>query len=355
MPKGLPIDVKNNLEKCRSAAIAAVDVYNRPGPRFRTAHYIVLIVIAWTGLFHAVFYRKRIKPWYRKKGKGTNPKRDRYDRIDGDPRHWDLAECLRQYFGSDNPPERRNLEFLIGLRNKIEHRQLSELDAGLYGECQAALMNLETLISSQFGSRYALTEQLAVALQFSGLVPSEKRKAAGKLASAAAKTVKDYVETFRAGLPSSTLNSTKYSFNVYLVPKVANRKQFADAAIEFIKVDEASPEELERLEKLNVLIKEKHIPIANLGLYRPGQVVSKVQEAIPYQFTMGSHTAAWRHFKIRPQSGAAKPELTAGEFCVRDPAHSDYLYTLAWVERLSKELVDATKFQAITGALPRAK
>jgi hypothetical protein len=186
-------------------------------------------------------------------------------------------------------------------------------------------------------------------------VPSEKRKAAGKLASAAAKTVKDYVETFRAGLPSSTLNSTKYSFNVYLVPKVANRKQFADAAIEFIKVDEASPEELERLEKLNVLIKEKHIPIANLGLYRPGQVVSKVQEAIPYQFTMGSHTAAWRHFKIRPQSGAAKPELTAGEFCVRDPAHSDYLYTLAWVERLSKELVDATKFQAITGALPRAK
>ena len=55
---------------------------------------------------------------------------------------------------------------------------------------------------------------------------AEKRKAAGKLAAAAAKTIKDYVETFRAGLPSSTLNSTKYSFNVYLVPNVANRKQF---------------------------------------------------------------------------------------------------------------------------------
>jgi hypothetical protein len=259
------------------------------------------------------------------KGEGHKSKASRYDRVDGEPKHWDLAECLRQHYGSDNPPERRNLEFLIGLRNKIEHRQLPELDAGLYGECQAALINLEALISSQFGSRYALTEQLAVALQFSGLVPTEKRKAAGKLASAAAQTVRDYVEKFRTGLPSSTLNSTKYSFNVYLVPKVANRRQFADAAVEFIKVDEASPEELERLEKLNVLIKEKHIPIANLGLFRPGKVVAKVRERIPYQFTMGSHTAAWRHFKIRPQSGAATPEITIGEFCVRDPAHNDYL------------------------------
>ena len=69
MPKGLPQSVKNNIEKCRAAAIAAVDVYNRPGPRFRTAHYIILIVLAWTALFHAMFYRKYIKPWYKKKGK----------------------------------------------------------------------------------------------------------------------------------------------------------------------------------------------------------------------------------------------------------------------------------------------
>jgi hypothetical protein len=32
MPKGLPVVAKDNLEKCRSAAIAAVDAYNRPGP-----------------------------------------------------------------------------------------------------------------------------------------------------------------------------------------------------------------------------------------------------------------------------------------------------------------------------------
>ena len=267
MPKGLSSVVRDNLEKCRSAAIAAVDVYNRPGPRFRTAHFIVLIIISWTALFHAMFYKRGIKPWYQKR-KGANPRGDRYEHVGGDPKHWDLSECLRRQFGSENPPERANLDFLIGLRNKIEHRQVPELDAGLYGECQAALLNLETLVSTEFGARYALSDQLAVSLQFSGIVPAEKRKAAGKLAASAAKNVREYVEKFRAGLPSTTLNSSRYSFNMYLVPRVANRKQMADAAVEFIRVDEASAEELERLEKLNVLIKEKHIPIANLGLFR---------------------------------------------------------------------------------------
>ena len=69
MPKSLPRAARDKLEKCRAASIASVDVYNRPGPRFRTAHFIVLIVMAWTAIFHAIFYRKRRKPWYKRKGK----------------------------------------------------------------------------------------------------------------------------------------------------------------------------------------------------------------------------------------------------------------------------------------------
>ena len=63
-----------------------------------------------------MFYKKGIKPWYQKR-KGTNPRGDRYEHVGGDPKHWDLSECLRCHFGSDNPPELANLEFLIGLRN----------------------------------------------------------------------------------------------------------------------------------------------------------------------------------------------------------------------------------------------
>jgi hypothetical protein len=133
--------VKVNLHKCRSAALAAVEVYNRPGPRFRTAHYLVMITIAWNALFHAIFYNRGKRPWYRKKTSGSRTG-IRYQKIDGEPRHWDLSECIRQYWGTVNAPERHNLEFIVGLRNKIEHRDLPELDASLYGECQAALLNL---------------------------------------------------------------------------------------------------------------------------------------------------------------------------------------------------------------------
>jgi hypothetical protein len=163
------------------------------------------------------------------------------------------------------------------------------------------------------------------------------------------------VETFRGGLPATTLNSTKYSFNVFLVPKVAGKKSLAEVAVEFVKVDEASKDELERLERLNVLIKEKHIPIANLDLFKPSQVVSKVQAALHHTFTVGAHTAAWHHFGVRPASGAAKPEATLSQYCVYDSAHKDYLYTTAWVDKLIRELTSAADFQLVVGRPPIPK
>ena len=205
MPKGVPQTVKNNIEKCRLSAIAAVEVYNRPGPHFRTALYVVLIIIAWTALFHAIFYRKGRRPWYRQKP-GTTGKSIRYVKIDGDPKHWDLSECIKQHFGDKHPAERKNLEFLIRLRNKIEHRHLPALDPTLYGECQAALLNLEDTLAKEFGSRYALQTQLAVSLQFSRIMPDAKGKAMQALTSNAAKSVKDFVEKFRGKLDGSILN-----------------------------------------------------------------------------------------------------------------------------------------------------
>ena len=67
-------------------------------------------------------------PWYVESGSGTGVK---YNEIDDDPWHWDLAECVRRYYGDDNPPQRKNLEFTVALRNKIEHRDHPELDPAL--------------------------------------------------------------------------------------------------------------------------------------------------------------------------------------------------------------------------------
>ena len=344
MSRGLPRTVRDNIKKCHLAAIAAVEVYNRPGKQFRTAQYVIMITIAWTALFHALFYYKKIKPWYKENG--------RFVKLDGEPKHWDLSECLKKHYDSDDSPARKNLKFLIGLRNKIEHRNLPELDPSLYGECQAALINLEELLVEIFGEKYALTDQLAVSLQFSRMMPTEKKRAAKILASKEVKTVTNYIETFRGRLPSSVLKSIKYSFNVFLVPQVTNRISAADAAVTFIKVDEADDMEIKRLEKLNVLIKEKKIPIANLDLLKPSQVIEKVNSACKNIVSMNVHTECWRHFSVRPPTGCKKPDVCKSDYCVYDEAHKDYLYTNAWVKKITAALNNDETFKEITGRDP---
>lgn len=137
-------EVVANLHKAREAALLAVETYNRPWTAFRSAGYIVLMIVAWTALFHAIFFKKRTKPYYRRRGSR------RFERINGDYKTWELAECLRQFYRDQNPPTRKNLEFFIGLRNKIEHRFAPALDKEIFGECQAMLMNFEALLCSEF-------------------------------------------------------------------------------------------------------------------------------------------------------------------------------------------------------------
>ena len=78
MPRRMPIEADANLRKAREAALLAVETYNRPGPSFRTAGFLVLMVVAWTALFHAIFAKRKVKPYYRQK---RNPRR--FERVDG--------------------------------------------------------------------------------------------------------------------------------------------------------------------------------------------------------------------------------------------------------------------------------
>jgi len=185
------------------------------------------------------------------------------------------------------------------------------------------------------GARYALAEQLASSLQFSRLIPSEKKKAAKELAVGVAKSVKEYVETFRGGClrqPSTARSTHSTSFSC----EGCQPKGIADTAVEFIKIDEGNKDELARLEKLNVLIKESTYPLRTSILQAHA---GRGQSSGPasHKFTIGSHTAAWQYFKVRPAGAATKPEVTDSKYCVHDAAHKDYLYTEAWVDKLAKD------------------
>ncbi len=336
----------DHLAKAREACVAAVESYNKPGRAFRTRTYAILMVVAWTGLFHAIFHRRGQKPWYVESDAGS---RIKYKQIDGDPLHWDLAECVRRYYGGDNPPQRANLEFMVRLRNKIEHRDHPELDPALYGECQAMLMNFEELLTAEFGEDQAISEQLSVALQFSILRPDAQKEALRRLQSSAATDLLDFIRQFRVELPREVVESSSFSLRVFLVPKLANREQSADLAVEFVHYDFASPAEMEGMRRVAALIRDRHVPVASSGLMKPSVVVARLDECLPFRVTMHTHTRAWKAYEVRPGSDAERPQETVSRYCLYDELSRSYGYTEAWVEHLCTKLGDSEEFERVTG------
>lgn len=189
--RGLPRAVKSSLEKACDSALLAVEVYNKPAVKFKSGGYIALMVIAWTSLFHAIFFRRKQKPYYKKPN-------GRYEKREGEYRHWELAECVRQYFGSDTSnPVKKNLEFFIPLRNKIEHRSMPELDASIFGECQAMLLNFDEVLETEFGAKHRIRESLSFSLQ---LFPSAASLVAAVKKNPATKPVIDFIQAYRSSI-----------------------------------------------------------------------------------------------------------------------------------------------------------
>ena len=118
------------LEKSVKTALLAVEIYNKPTINYRTEAYIVMMNIAWTSLFHAIFANNSIN--YKYKIEDST-----------DEKFFELNKCLSVYTGPLQKEIEANLNFLTQLRDLIEHRIIPELDDDVFGECQACLYNYE--------------------------------------------------------------------------------------------------------------------------------------------------------------------------------------------------------------------
>ncbi len=335
--RGLPREVRAALTKARESALLAVETYNRPGTVFRSGGYIVLMVVAWTSLFHAIFLRKGVLPFHVRVRRGRYV---RYEKVEGESKAWELAECLRQFYLDQNPPARKNLEFFVGLRNKIEHRSMPQLDDQIFGECQALLLNFESLLSREFGDKWSLNESLAVSLQFSTITPSGKAAAIRRLQSRAYPSVPDYVQRFRNGLSQDIQESMEYSYKVFLLPKTGNHARSSDLAVEFINIASLDEKSRESYERAVTLLKTRESAVAYPGEMKPSDVVTKIRARLGYKFTVNDHTRCWKYFKVRPSAGAGDPTACKVQYCHYDVPHRDYIYTDDWVDFLISKLTD---------------
>lgn len=327
----LPEQVEELVVKARDSAILAIDIYNRPIAAFRSQGYIVMMVIAWTALFHAIYESGKIDYFYKNK--------DGSDKlIDGDKKAWELDKCLDSCGNLISDAAKENLRLFISLRNKIEHRYVPAFDLDIFGECQAMLLNFENIISEKFGSYYALNNSLSFPLQVSSVRSNAQAKVLKKVQSQHYEELKEYISTYRSSLDDCVFSDNQYSFRVFLIPQVGNHRSSSDCAVEFVQYNPEHPEEFESIKKDIALIKEKRVPVANQGKFRPQMVCDTLSKKMGIKISVALHTKAWKHYKVREAGTQATGCNT--KYCQYDEAHKDYVYTQDWIDFLFSKFSD---------------
>lgn len=284
--RGLPIQVKELLTKSRESALLAVELYNKPAVSFKTGAYISLMIIAWTALFHAYYLKKRIKPYF-KKGKRFEKIIEKVGNKEiKEYKWWDLSKCVKEYFKSNNPPERKNLEFFIPLRNMIEHRNLPELDISIFGECQSLVSNFDDFIEKEFGKSFMLSQNLSHTLQFSFIDKNILEYKKNELETKNLKQIVNFIKAYRSSLSTNIFQSDKYQYKVVLI-KVANHSGRNALPLKFVNYNDLSEEDKHKLHETGiVLTKEKEVKIPEDKLleeyrFQYEELCSKLKDKFP--------------------------------------------------------------------------
>ncbi|SPZ23603.1 Protein of uncharacterised function (DUF3644) [Providencia rettgeri] len=305
-----------NLKKAREFALLAVATYNNPFTEFKTFGFIVNIIIAYTSLFHAIFAKNGI-PYSYLNADGS-PKL-----VDGQEKAWELKTCCQEYWSGVDSAEKANLLFLIGLRNIIEHRGLPAIDLLTFGECQAAINNFENIIIKEFGEKNALMINLALAMQLTRATQQSQIDAIKQFQTENFNVIKNFMDDYKNELSDDIVESQQYRLRALLVPLVGKNAKQSDLAIEFINVNNLSPDELEKYESGIAFIKN----VENQFKLKPTKVVSSVQTK-EKNFNITTHTKFWKYYGVRP---VADDKKFRGKYCGFVEGFDGYLYCQEWV------------------------
>lgn len=339
----------------RDEASLAVRLYNDPAEVRSFEGFLVHMHIAWLYLLHAEFTRDNIDCRHRQR---DNP--HRLEKVDGEPRRWELARSARERWPDSKDPIRANLSFFIGLRNKVEHRysrSQQALAAAVGGQAQALLLNYEKELTDQFGVGSSMATRLRFPI-FIGSFTSEGESALLQLRNRLPAALRTYLADYHTQLDPAVTNDPRYELRLRVLQELAPKDPDA-LAIQYTRYDDLTDEERVAVEQLgrkgNVIIKERLRNVAGADELSPKQVVAAVQARIPYRFTTDDFQRAWKALNVRPPTKAANPERTDEKYCTYYPRHRDYGYRPAYVNKLVRECSTAAGFTKLTGKPARDK
>lgn len=330
------------VQASKSEMLLAVDLWNRRGSEAQTTAFVIHAQIALVYLFHAHFLASGVDYYYRH----PNGRRIRGD--DDQFRTWELQRCLRELYG-DADAVRKNVEFFMGIRNKIEHRWERGLGVLVAGRVQSLIFNYEDMLKAWFD------ESLVDELRFPIFLSSLNKDAGDSIARLWQDLpfeLTSYVKGFDESLPAEVADDPRYEFRVALIPQVGSRAQ-ATHWITFLREEELSDEQREHLREVVTIVRDKQVPTRNLGWRLPAETAALIQQGLGVKFHVTSHhVKACLHHKIRPAGPNGDPNKVDARYCTDDAAIARFLYSEAWVKKLIAELADPAEFERVTGRAP---
>jgi hypothetical protein len=155
------------------------------------------------------------------------------------------------------------------------------------------------------------------------------------------------VQDFDATLELDLAADQKFDFRIYLVPYTGPKTE-ADAAMSFVGLEDLTEDQRAVMNQVQTIIRDRQVPVSDLGALLPTQVADRVAAAIGRPFTAHTHHArAWRYFGVRPPNGAADPAKTKSDFCRWNPAFRQYVYAESWVNFLIRKLSDEETYRQV--------
>jgi hypothetical protein len=337
------------VEASQDEATLAVRLYNDPAEARSFEGFVVHMHVAWLYLLHAEFTRDHVdyRYWQRDNAR-------RLDKVDGEPKRWELARSVRERWPDPLDPVRANLEFFISLRNKVEHRFARDqqaLSVVVSGQAQAMLLNYEVELTTQFGAIASLATRLTFPL-FVGSFTTDGEKALLRLRRRLPAALRTFLSQYQANLDSTVSADPRFDLRLRVLQELAPKDPNA-LAIQYTRFDDRTEDERLAVEQLarkgNVIVRERVRSVVGADELSPTQVVNAVRARIPYRFTSDDFQRAWKTLNVRPPSKSPNPERTDEKYCTFNKRHGDYGYKKAYVEKLVRECSTAAGFTELTG------
>lgn len=189
------------------------------------------------------------------------------------------------------------------------------------------------------------------------LFPSSKSLAQAVKHNPNAKSVVEFINSYRSSVSTEIFESNKYTFKAFLI-QVGNHQSKEALPIQFVNYDKLNDEQKSELGKFVSMVKFKEVGISNIDKLKTGDVVKLVQTALGNpkvtrqkkqidKFNFDTHIRCWKKYNVRPKSTSKQPDQTNAAYCIYDKAHNDYLYTKEWVNHLIEKMKDENEYQSL--------